>query len=320
MRPFLILLLGGSVLAGTAHAAELRPFTTLTSGAVRIADLFDGALNPERVLGPAPAPGSQIVVEAAQLAAIARQFDVDWRPASNADTAVLERPGRPLPREAVMDGLRRVLAGAGVSDDADIQLPGWSPPMVPVDGNLRPEVGQLDYDPASGRFTAELSVVADGIAPIHARLAGQVQEMMTVPVLTRRLLPGEVIGPGDLHMARVKANDTQSELARLPAQAIGLMLRHGAMPGQPLRLAELSRPPLVVRGAIVAVALDQPGMTLSAEAQALDQGALGEHVRVLNPSSHAVLDAEVTGAGRVRVIPGSMPLSANARFNQVAAR
>ena len=51
---------------------------------------------PTRVLGPGPAPGGRIVVEAAQLAAIARQFGVDWRPASPADRAVLDRPGRML--------------------------------------------------------------------------------------------------------------------------------------------------------------------------------------------------------------------------------
>ena len=68
------------------------------------------------------------------------------------------------------------------------------------------------------------------------------------------------------------------------------------------------------------VALEEPGMALAIEGQALEQGALGEHVRVLNPASRAVLDGEVIAAGSVRVVPGSMPLSASPRFNQVAAR
>ena len=106
-------------------------------------------------------------------------------------------------------------------------------------------------------------------------------------------------------MVRVKAGQANGDLARSPAQAVGLAVRHMAVPGLPLRLAELVRPPLVQKGQQVAVALEEPGMALAVEGEALEQGALGEHVRVLNPASHAVLEGEVTGIGRVRVVPGS---------------
>ena len=67
----------------------LRPITTLHAQVVRLKDLFDDAgRNADRVLGPGPAPGGRIVVEARQLAAIARQFDVDWRPISSGGTGV----------------------------------------------------------------------------------------------------------------------------------------------------------------------------------------------------------------------------------------
>ena len=57
--------------------------------------------------GAGPGAGGRIVVEAAQLGAIARQFGVDWRPASSADRAVLDRPGRPLRREDVLDAVQQ---------------------------------------------------------------------------------------------------------------------------------------------------------------------------------------------------------------------
>ncbi len=82
-------LLAASLLSSTAMAASLRPLTTLAAPVVRLSDLFDDA-GPDsaRVLGTAPVPGARIVVEAAQLAAIARQFGVDWRPSSASDRAV----------------------------------------------------------------------------------------------------------------------------------------------------------------------------------------------------------------------------------------
>ena len=63
-----------------AQAATLRAMTTLHASVVRLSDLFDDAgANADRVLGPGPGAGGRIVVEAAQLGAIARQFGVDWR-------------------------------------------------------------------------------------------------------------------------------------------------------------------------------------------------------------------------------------------------
>jgi flagellar basal body P-ring formation protein FlgA len=58
----------------------------------------------------------------------------------------------------------------------------------------------------------------------------------------------------------------------------------------------------------VVMLLDSPGIALSAEGQALDAGAEGDHIRVQNPVSHAVVQAQVMADGRVRVAPGAMPL------------
>src|SRR6516225_1690026 len=100
----------GICLGVHAEAATLRTVTTLHAPVVRLSDLFDDAgANSDRVLGPGPGAGGRIVVEAAQLGAIARQFGVDWRPVSSADRAVLDRPGRPLRRDDVMDALRTAL-------------------------------------------------------------------------------------------------------------------------------------------------------------------------------------------------------------------
>lgn len=77
---------------------------------------------------------------------------------------------------------------------------------------------------------------------------------------------------------------------------------------------------LVRRNAVVAMRFESAGIVLAAEGIALDAAGLGEHVRVLNPSSRAVLDAEVAGPGRVRILPGSLPVIAPAGSTPVPAR
>jgi flagella basal body P-ring formation protein FlgA len=302
-------LISATLLASPTFAASLRPLTTLAAPVVRLSDLFDDA-GPDaaRVLGTAPAPGSRIVVEAAQLAAIARQFGVDWRPSSPADRAVLDRPGKPLPREPVLAALREALTTAGAPADAEIDLPGFSTPLVPPETRPQLEIEEFAFDADTGRFNGTLAISAESMPLLRVHLGGSVQEMVEVPVPVRRLLMGSVIRSDDLQMMRVRANLVRGEVARSPAQAVGLAVRRQVMPGQPLLLSELGRLAAVQKGAHVAMQLQAPGLTLLAQGQALESGGIGDTIRVLNPTSRAVVEAEVVAADRVRVAPGTVPV------------
>ncbi len=314
-------LLAATMLATPAAAATLRALTTLTAPVVRLSDLFDDAgAEAQRVLGTAPAPGGRIVVEAAQLAAIARQFGVDWRPSSPSDRAVLDRPGKLLPREPVMAALKDALVGVGAPDDADIDLPGFTPPLIPQDADPHSVIEQVDYDATSGKFTGILAISADGMSMLRVRLSGTVQPMVEVAVPAHRLLPGVVIRADDLQMVRVRAGLVRGEVARVAEQAVGLAPRRQMTPGQPMLLAELGHLAAIQKGAQVAMVLETAGLTLLAQGISLEPGGIGDRIQVLNPASRAVVEAVVIAPDRVRIEPGSTPLlQAGARPQQLGA-
>lgn len=287
-------------------AATLRVDTALSRPTVWLSDLFEG-VDADRAIGPGPAPGGRIVVEAAQLAAIARQFGVDWRPASTADRIALEWPGHPFPREEAMAALRTALAVAGVSADADVDVPGFLPPDVPAGVAARAEVGQLEYDGLSGRFTAMLSVAAAGMAPARMRLSGRVTEMVEMPVAAHRMMPGDLIGPRDIQTARLRVGAVRAETVQVAAQAVGMVMRHPVGAGAPLLLADLGRPMAVRKGDNVQMMLDGNGVSVSAQGVAMDAGSMGERVRVLNVASRAIVEGEVVGSGQIRV-SGTAPV------------
>jgi flagellar basal body P-ring formation protein FlgA len=297
-----------------AEAATLRTNTTLHASTVRLSDLFEGVDDKaDRVLGPAPGPGGRVVVEAPQLRAIARQFGVDWRPASSADRAVLERLGRALRRDDVMDAIRSALIAAGASADCDVDLAAFSPPLVPVDAVPRPLVSDIDYDAAVGRFSAMLSVAGEGMDPLHFRVDGRADDTILLPVAAARLVAGSIVGPKDVRMARVRTSLLRGDVTRNPSDAIGMQTKRVIAPGQPLFINELMRPSMVVKGATVLMVLDSPGIALTAQGQAIESGAIGERIRVLNPSSRAAVEAEVTGPDRVRVAPSAVPMTVSVR-------
>jgi flagella basal body P-ring formation protein FlgA len=69
------------------------------------------------------------------------------------------------------------------------------------------------------------------------------------------------------------------------------------------------------------MSLEQPGLSLSAMGVANESGGIGDRISVLNPASGAIVDAEVTAIGQVRVSPNSAPrLPARAGNTQVSMR
>jgi flagella basal body P-ring formation protein FlgA len=105
-------------------------------------------------------------------------------------------------------------------------------------------------------------------------------------------------------------------VVRLAAQAEGQALRRAIQAGLPIQLGDLGRPIIVVKGQPLVLSLDGPGIALTAQGVANEAGGIGERIHVTNPYSRAVLEADITGPGQARVVPGSVP----GNVRQVAAR
>ena len=165
-----------------------------------------------------------------------------------------------------------------------------------------------------------VSVVADGAPAAQLRLSGRMMEMADLPVPRRRMVPGDVIGSGDLEWVRLRATQAKGDVVRAMPDAVGQALRHAVQAGQPIQLADLGRPMVVQKGTPMLLALDTPGIQVTAQGVAMEPAGIGERVHVVNPASRVVVVAEVTGPGRARVLPGTMPVNSTGRLPQVALR
>jgi flagella basal body P-ring formation protein FlgA len=166
----------------------------------------------------------------------------------------------------------------------------------------------MDFNANTGRFTAMLSVTAEGMDPITTRIAGQVDTLVEIPVPAIRLASGAVVRAEDLRMTRVSVSQTKGEVVRDPSQVVGMQLKRSVTPNQPISTTDLIRPAVVGRDSIVRIVLDAQGLSLSGQGIALEAGAMGERIRIRNPSSRAVLEAQVIAPGVVRVAPDGAPL------------
>jgi len=296
-------------MAAPAEVAVLRPLAVVEEPVIRLSDLFDGlGAVGARAVAPAPAPGRRLVLEAAQLLGVARAHGVTWRPLSAADTAVVERPGRALPREEVAELIRAEFGRHGMDPEAELELPGFQAPVVPPSSPPLLALEAASYEAATGRFSAVLVVTAEGMPAGRARIAGRAAPTAAVVVATRRLALGQVVAAGDLRVARQRAERVRPGLAADPSLIVGRALRRPVAEGSGFALVDLALPAVVERGATVTLVMEGPGLSMTAQGRALAAAARGEAVQVMNLASRAVVEGQAVGPGRVRVAFGSAPV------------
>jgi flagella basal body P-ring formation protein FlgA len=80
---------------------------------------------------------------------------------------------------------------------------------------------------------------------------------------------------------------------------VGMQTRRMLHAGESVRLEDVRRPTLVVKGSTVTMIFEAPGVTLTAAGRAMSEGGLGETVTVQNPVSFRQVSAIVTGPGQV---------------------
>lgn len=286
-----------------------RPLVLAEDTMLRLGDLFEnaGPLAPQAV-GAAPAPGRRMVLDAANLAAIARRHGLPWRPLSGEERSIVERPGRPVPREEIEALLRADLTRLGADTEADLELPGFAAPLVPLAALPEIALEAMHYDGTTRRFAATLVVAADGAPTQRLRLAGRVLPTVPVVVAARRLAVGEIVRPGDIEERRVRTERVRPGTAQRAEDVIGRQMRRPIGSELPFMLVDLVAPVVVAKNQPVLMLLDAPGLALTAQGRALESAAMGERVTVMNLASRSVVEAEAIGPGRVRVLSGAVPL------------
>lgn len=116
-----------------------------------------------------------------------------------------------------------------------------------------------------------------------------------VPVKTMR--PGTIIAASDLTML---PKDIPGGL-RDSAAAVGMEARVVLYAGRAIRPEDIAPPAVVRRNQIVPLIFSQSGLRISTGGRALDRGAVGETIRVMNTNSRKTLFGRVLADGSIDV-------------------
>ena len=116
-------------------------------------------------------------------------------------------------------------------------------------------------------------------------------------VASRTIRANSIIAETDLQVAAADIPDGFSR----PADVVGQEARVAIYAGRPILAGDIGPPALVTRNQIVRVTFEGAGLSISTEGRALERGAVGDRVRLMNLSSRSTLSGMLQPDGTVRV-------------------
>lgn len=289
-------------------AVALKEHVVVQGDIVHLGDLFHGL--GERAateIARAPEPGTKVELNARWLTALAQSYRLPWRPNSRLDRVVVERASHIIDAERVSGLIGERIARDGGRGEISVALDNPALQLhlpTAVEASIR-LVGFV-HDPKNGRFRGKLVVPAAGPAVLESFVSGRAIEMVEVPVLRHRIAVGQTIAEDDIDWSKVRADRLPRNVVVAAADLIGLAPRRPIAPDGPIRADELRTPIVIAKNSLVVIRLQTDRMHLTAQGRALEDGASGAVIRVMNTKSNTIINAVVVDSGRVTVPMASL--------------
>jgi flagellar basal body P-ring formation protein FlgA len=145
-----------------------------------------------------------------------------------------------------------------------------------------------------------VGVRCEGARPWTLYVPVRVNSYVDVLTLAQSVPRGSVLTVADLVPLRASIATLPHGYFTEAAEVIGMEVRRPLRAGEIVAPNAIAQPRMISRGQEVRLVADSGGISVSARAEALQDGARGQRIQVRNLSSRRVVEAEVTAAGEVR--------------------
>lgn len=286
---------------------RLKELVTVTADIVRVGDLVENAGAAANVpVFRAPDLGQTGAIQVTRVTDALRLHNLAGLDTGGISEVVVTRLSRAVSAKDIEERIAGALAGQqGLGDarnlavtfDRDIR-------SMHVETSVTAElmVARMNMEARTGRFDILFELpgsMAARRAPL--RFTGTVTEMVETATLTRPIARGDVLRASDVTIERRPKAEVAGE-AVTADQVVGLSAKRALRAAQVLRSADLMKPEIVQRNETVTILYEIPGILLTVRGKALETGALGDLIGVLNVQSNRKVQATVTGPGRVAIV------------------
>jgi flagellar basal body P-ring formation protein FlgA len=303
-------------IAATEPRPTLKAEAAVASALVRIGDLIENAgAVADVAIFRAPDLGHTGMVQTARVIEAIRPHRLSDVDTGGMSEIAVTRLSRVITAREIEERIAATLAGQhGLGDVKDLSV-GFDREVRPihVESSASSELmlAHASFDRAAGRFDVTLQLSGSaGDQRRKLRYTGTIAQTLQAAVLLRPLARGETIKTADLAIERRPKGIVGADTFHATEQIAGLAARRALRAGELVRAADLMRPEIVRQNETVTILFEMPGMLLNVRGKAVESGAEGDLVNVLNPQSKRTVQGTVTGPGRVTVVsttPRVMP-------------
>lgn len=299
------LIAGGIVAQALAATVTLRESVTIERNTILLSDLFEGVpaeRSPD--IGKAPRAGETFTFDAEALSRLSARHGLEWKPSDASVQVAVTRAGQTINGETIEAVVHEAVADRLMSASFEFEIGGgWPSFIAPTEAMDAPALIDLRHDERSGRFTATLGAFENSPADEQVKVVGRVIRTESVPMPIRAIAPGSRITERDLEWRSVRIDRMPQDPVLSADGIVGKAAKRPLKPGQLVRAADLIDPIVVAKGAPVTVVYSTQGIQLTMLGKAIEDGAVGQTVRVLNPQSRLVAVGVVSNDGSVHVGP-----------------
>lgn len=290
----------------TIAAPTLRASITVADDIVRVGDLVENAGSAATVaIYRAPDLGTTGTLPVAQVLTTLRARQVIGVDTRDLKEITVTRLARTIDNKELEQQVARALERRhGLGDAGNISLtfdrdPGDLRLEVTNTGALQPVA--VRYEPRSSRFDVTFEIGNNsGAAPLKLRFTGTAIETVEAAILTRSVERGDVLKASDVVVERRAKAEVGTDAAARDS-VVGMQARRQLGAGRALRVLDLAKPDLVTRDQNVTLIYQNAGLYLTVRGKAMDGGAEGDVVSVMNLQSKRIVSGTVIGRGQVAI-------------------
>ncbi|MCP4679332.1 MAG: flagellar basal body P-ring formation protein FlgA [Deltaproteobacteria bacterium] len=253
-------------------------------------------------VGSAPLPGRSRVVSRREVLAALRSAGIGADGLRIPTRRRVVRPARKAGKDELLPLIREAIARV-LPDDVILENLGrFGEIRVPRSG-YRIEASWPGERSFRRRVSIPVKMIADDVPFLTVQIAATLVLEVRLPVAAGDLQKGLLLDNPAIEWADVRLTTPHRDLARSTSEIIGRRLVRIVAAGEPFRVRDLEKIPVVARGQKLAVESNHGLVRIRTSGIARQDGAMGDRIRIVVPSSSRLLFAEITGPGRAMVVP-----------------
>lgn len=284
----------------TVHRTAVVSGPTITLGDLARLEGSAAAL-ADVDLGPAPSAGAPRRLEGETILRRLQEAGMDASATRYVIPASVrvERTSQEVSVEEIRTAVMNVASDALPAGETIRDLEVAGPVRIPA-GAYEARVS-IAANGRPGRRRFDVQLVHEGAVLANVPVTARTDANGPVVVMKQRVPRGAVLGPDDVAVVQRNQHDVPDDALTAPEQAIGMATKVALAAAATLPRTALAAPVVVKKGDLVTMIVETRVMRLSMAGEALEEGAVGGGIKVMNRASKQTVAGKVIEHGVVLV-------------------